>query len=112
MAAKRTRYQHRVTKFIYVSGAYVIGGIIAVVAFDLGRLGALIILTGTVIFYCIAALADAVYDSLNERINIQSSWLAYRLDAIEFRAPQQNLWVTRGSGSAPSASYRAISMAL
>lgn len=97
-----THYQRRVTKFIWAARAYSVGGLLFLLFQEDVFIGAMVLITGCVILYGMAVLSDAVFDSLNERINIQSAWLACRLDAIEQKSSirieetGQVRWITNG----------------
>ena len=106
-----TPYQHRATKLVWAWRIYAVVGIVAIPFLELRLLGGLVLITGWVILYGIAAMSDAVFDSLNERINIQSAWLAHRIDAIEFPSKGQfgtngqMRWVTKGVPTDRSSYY-------
>lgn len=42
------------------------------------------------LFYCIAASSDAIFDSIWERLNLQSKWLDFRLHHIESKLDQRS----------------------
>jgi hypothetical protein len=59
----------------------------------------LIYISTAALFYGVAAGFDALYDSLFERINIQSSWLDVRLAVLERAAGArsgQDIWRADG----------------
>lgn len=78
-----TRYQTRITKLVYAANAYLVLCPIALLYFDVSAIGWIVYFSTGTINYCIAAGCDAVFDSLSERTNIQSSWLHVRLTEIE-----------------------------
>lgn len=79
----KTNYQARVSKLVWVGNIYGIGMFIYFY-FKQASFEAWVIYISTLaILYGIAAAADAVFDSINERINVQSSWLHVRLGSIE-----------------------------
>src|SRR5437762_6356935 len=78
-----TRYQTRVTKLVWGSNAYLIVVPIALLYFGSPLLGWPIYFSTATINFCLAAGLDAVFDSLSERMNIQSSWLDVRLGVVE-----------------------------
>jgi hypothetical protein len=48
-------------------------------------------------WYFVASSSDALFDSINERINLQSAWLEVRLDIIEHREKGgRQRWTNRG----------------
>jgi hypothetical protein len=70
-------------KGVWATNIYVVGALAALFYYDLGRLALFIFGSVCVLLYCVAALADAVFDSLSERVNIQSPWLDVRLGVLE-----------------------------
>ena len=83
MRKKATNYQARVTKAVWLAAAYSMVCAAAVWYYEMGRLGWLVWLSTLVVLACMASLADAIFDSLSERLNIQSSWLDVRLSVLE-----------------------------
>ena len=82
---RQTRYQARVTKFVWAGNIYGTVGLIALFFLQAPLTAWVVYLSTLALHYCIAAVADAIFDSLNERVNIQSSWLDRRLSVIEER---------------------------
>lgn len=80
---KMTHYQSRITKLVWASNIYLIGCPIALFYFGSTPVGWLIYFSTATINYCLAAGCDAVFDSLSERVNIQSSWLEVRLSVLD-----------------------------
>ena len=83
MKRKASNYQERVSKAVWLAGAYSMAGAVAVWYYEMGRLGWLVWLSTLAVLACMATLADAIFDSLSERLNIQSSWLDVRLSVLE-----------------------------
>jgi hypothetical protein len=78
-----TPYQRRATGMVWANRIYIVVAV-AICGFgELGYLGWLIVATGFAVMYGIATMADAVFDSLHERLNMQSEWLDIRLRALE-----------------------------
>lgn len=87
-ASPTYRYQQRQNKLVILTGLLVLGlccfivwsvskeSLAAGIAVSFGLLAALIVRG-------IAAASDAIFDSLFERINVQSAWLHARLSEIE-----------------------------
>ena len=80
---KKTNYQERVSKLIWVGNLYMIIGFFTLYSKDAPIIAWVVFLSTLVIIYCMAVLSDAIFDSLSERINIQSTWLDKRLESIE-----------------------------
>lgn len=79
---KKSHYQKRMEKFLAIGFGY---GIFAVISFwtEGTNVEQWIFFSTLAILASLAAAFDALYDSLQERINIQSSWLDMRLIVLE-----------------------------
>lgn len=82
---RQTRYQVRITKFIWAGHAYTWAGLIGLLLVHAPVVAWVVYLSTITLIYCIASVSDAIFDSLNERVNIQSSWLHTRLSVVEER---------------------------
>ena len=80
---KMTHYQTRITKLVWASNIYLIVCPLALLYLDSSQVGWLVYFSTATINYCLAAGLDAAFDSLIERVNIQSSWLDVRLSVLE-----------------------------
>lgn len=78
-----THYQTRITKFVWTGNIYGVVCPLALWFYNVSAIGWLIYVSTMVIQYSLASMADAIFDSLSERTNIQSSWLDVRLSALE-----------------------------
>jgi hypothetical protein len=85
MAVKKklTNYQDRMSKLVWFANIYGVVAAIAIWFNQLGPLAWLIYFSALLIVWSVAAGFDAVFDSLNERINIQSEWMHTRISTLE-----------------------------
>ncbi len=80
---KMTHYQHRVTKLVWAGNIYSVVCPIALLYFGSTVVGWIVYASTMILHYSLAAGLDALFDSLSERVNIQSSWLDVRLSVLE-----------------------------
>jgi hypothetical protein len=80
---KMTHYQTRISKLVWASNIYLVACPIALVHYDSTSIGWLVYFSTATVNFCLAAGCDAVFDSLTERLNIQSTWLQVRLSVLE-----------------------------
>lgn len=80
---KMTHYQTRITKLVWAGNIYSVVCPIALLYFGSSLIGWLVYFSTATINYCLAAGLDAVFDSVSERVNIQSAWLDVRLSVLE-----------------------------
>lgn len=83
MSERQTRYQHRISKLVWAANIYGVLGAFGIWYSSLPALAWLVLASTITVLYAVAAGFDAVFDSLNERINIQSAWLDARLSVLE-----------------------------
>lgn len=80
---KQSSYQKRTEKFIAIGLIYAaLSGLTLAFADDI-KIEAMLFWSTLTIILCLATGFDAVRDSINERINIQSSWLNMRIKNLE-----------------------------
>ena len=65
----KTVYQSRMSKFVWAGTAYTLGAIWFIREYELGSLGWLVFMSTAFLAFALAAAADAVFDSLIEKIN-------------------------------------------
>lgn len=108
-AKRKTHYQHRVTKLVWLSNIYSAAGAAWLLYSQIGQIGWLVYFSTVAILYGLAAAADAVYDSLYERTNLQSAWLQSRLNAIESSIgvpePSDAAWVANAVPTSDPSHY-------
>lgn len=80
---KMTHYQQRMTKLVVTSNVYLVACPIAFFFTEASPTAWLIWISTAAVLFGLAAALDAVFDSLSERINIQSAWLDVRLSVLE-----------------------------
>lgn len=83
MSDKQSNYQKRMTKFVWISNIYGAICFCTLTYLKAPLTDWLVYLSAAVILYALAAGLDAVFDTLSERINVQSSWLDVRLSVLE-----------------------------
>ncbi len=78
-----THYQRRITKVVWAGNAYTVLCPVILWYFSVSAIGWIIYFSTLLLHYSLAAMSDAIFDSMSERTNIQSSWLDVRLRALE-----------------------------
>lgn len=81
-------YRRRMNKFVALGGAFWWGAGLTTIWFSLQhdlKIGIVVAIgyLSLTLLVAIGAASDAIFDSLHERINLQSQWLNVRLSAIE-----------------------------
>lgn len=105
---KLTHYQTRITKLVWASNLYLVVCPIALLYFGSSHIGWLLYFSTATITYCLAAGLDAVFDSLSERVNVQSSWLDIRLSVLEHAVNAksgQEAWRTNATSTDDAQHY-------
>jgi hypothetical protein len=80
---KLTRYRTRMEKLYWVGNIFVWLVPIAIFYFGSSLIAWLVYVSTITVFLALAFGFEAVFDSLSERVNIQSAWIDVRLSVIE-----------------------------